>query len=209
MLGAFGLLAKQILHCTGLPCVGLNGTVVLLPHSEQVTCVSVRSRPFAPSLLALHCLQCFGSLTKPFSRKNSCSPAENTNSKPQPTHRTSLSAKDIILPPNSAGSEKGQRGESSPLCENWQRVRHHMPFNLEKLLGIKQLAHIFCSQPTQESPSGGAFSFSGMGAACGDYMSSLLPCQPGLNGGSILLPFLVWMQDISFVLIVNNSRYGR
>ena len=96
--GAFGLFAKQILHITGLPCVGLNGTVVLLPHSEHVTCVSIRRRPSTPCLLALHCLQCLGSLTNPFSRKNSCPPAEKTNITPQLTHRTSRSAKAIAAP---------------------------------------------------------------------------------------------------------------
>jgi hypothetical protein len=51
----------------GLPCVGLNGTVVLLRHSEHVTCVSTRRRPVVPSLLALHCLQSFGAWVNPFS----------------------------------------------------------------------------------------------------------------------------------------------
>jgi hypothetical protein len=50
-----------------LPCVGLNGTVVLLRHSEHVTCVSTRRRPVVPSLLALHCLQSFGAWVNPFS----------------------------------------------------------------------------------------------------------------------------------------------
>ena len=32
---------------TGRPCVGLNGTVVSLPHAEQLVVVSTRSRPIA------------------------------------------------------------------------------------------------------------------------------------------------------------------
>jgi hypothetical protein len=110
ILGALGLFAKHVLHSTGLPCVGLNGTVVSLPHAEQVTCVSVRRRPSTPCLLALHCLQCFGSLVNPFSWKNCCSPAENTNITPQPAHRTSRSAKGIIPLPSTADSEKGTGG---------------------------------------------------------------------------------------------------
>ena len=35
---------KQERHSTGLPCVGLNGTVVSAPHSEQVVRVSGRTR---------------------------------------------------------------------------------------------------------------------------------------------------------------------
>ena len=89
---ALGLFAKHVLHRTGLPCVGLNGTVVSLPHCEQVTCVSIRRRPVLPCFLALHCLQCFGTFVNPFSWKNCCSPAENTNVAPQLTHKTSLSA---------------------------------------------------------------------------------------------------------------------
>src|ERR1019366_630504 len=68
ILGAFGLFSKHALHSTGLLCVGLKGTVVLLPHSEQMTCVSIRRRrPLPPPLLTLHCLQCLGSLVNPFS----------------------------------------------------------------------------------------------------------------------------------------------
>jgi hypothetical protein len=38
---ALGLFAKQVLHMTGLPSVGLNGTVAFLPHSEQMMFVSI------------------------------------------------------------------------------------------------------------------------------------------------------------------------
>jgi hypothetical protein len=89
------LFAKHVLHLTGRPCVGLNGTVVLLPHSEHVTRVSIRRRPPTPCFLALHCLQWLGSLVNAFSWKNCCSPAEKTNVVPQPIHRISRSAKDI------------------------------------------------------------------------------------------------------------------
>jgi len=63
---SFALRPKHVAHSTGLPCVGLNGTVVLFPHSEQLTCVSIRRRPLPPSLLALHCLHRFGSFVNPF-----------------------------------------------------------------------------------------------------------------------------------------------
>lgn len=55
---------------TGRPCVGLNGTVVSLPHSEQVVRVSTLAKPpFCPdgtapntdTRLVLHALQRLGS----------------------------------------------------------------------------------------------------------------------------------------------------
>jgi len=96
---SWGLLPRHVRHSTGLPCDGLNGTVVWLPHSEQMTCVSIR--PLAPPcLLALHSLQCFGRFKNPFVLKNCCSPAENTNITPQSIHSTSRSA-NPISPPNS------------------------------------------------------------------------------------------------------------
>ena len=160
------LFAKQVLHSTGLPCVGLNGTVVLFPHSEQMTRVSVRycaTPPPCPCLLALHCLQCFGSLTNPFSEKNCCSPAENTNCAPQPTHKTSRSTKAIILPPNPSRFREGSTGDSSPSVKT-HCVSHIVSFygwNRCPVPDIRWL--IFCSQQMQESPSRGASSFSGMG----------------------------------------------
>src|SRR5262245_1458010 len=39
---------KHSLQKTGRPCVGRNGTVVSLPHAEQVVTVSTRSRPTGP-----------------------------------------------------------------------------------------------------------------------------------------------------------------
>ena len=77
----------------GLPCVGLNGTVVVCPHAEQVTGVSLRIR--VPRL-ALQALQCLGSFTNCFSWKKSCSPAVKTNSTLQSIHLRILSANSIV-----------------------------------------------------------------------------------------------------------------
>jgi len=59
-----GTTLKQVLHRTGLPWVGLNGTVVSMPQREHFTCVSGRTRPF-PVRFALHNLQCLGRLVNP------------------------------------------------------------------------------------------------------------------------------------------------
>src|SRR5262247_168661 len=82
---------KHSLQKTGRPCVGLNGTVVSLPHAEQLVMVSTRSRAvMAPAgrlaRLALQDLHRFGSFLKFLSAKNCCSPAVHTNSAPQSTH---------------------------------------------------------------------------------------------------------------------------
>src|SRR5512145_1110312 len=82
---------------TGRPCVGRNGTVVSLPHAEQLVCVSTRSRTGdGPALtrfarFALHALQRLGSFLNSLSAKNSCSPAVHMNSDPQATHLGLLS----------------------------------------------------------------------------------------------------------------------
>jgi hypothetical protein len=80
---------------TGRPCVGLKGTVVSLPHCEQVVFVSALTCPLAgppfSTLLALHPLQRFGSFLKPLSAKNICSPAVKTNSAPHSLHFRTLS----------------------------------------------------------------------------------------------------------------------
>src|ERR1017187_7842777 len=62
---------------TGRPCVGRKGTVVSLPHWEQLVFVSERicNPPATPgpapsARLALHPLQRFGSFLKPLSAKN-------------------------------------------------------------------------------------------------------------------------------------------
>src|SRR5438477_4315395 len=87
---------KHSLQKTGRPCVGLNGTVVSLPHAEHVVTVSTRSRGApAPAgrlaRLALHALHRFGSFLKFLSAKNCCSPSVQTNSAPQSTHLRILS----------------------------------------------------------------------------------------------------------------------
>src|SRR3954451_24478699 len=83
---------------TGRPCVGLKGTVVSLPHAEQLVVVSTRSLAMIPppaegreARLALHPLHRFGSFLKFLSAKKSCSPAVQTNSAPQFTHLSDLS----------------------------------------------------------------------------------------------------------------------
>jgi len=77
---------KQDRHKTGRPCVGLNGTVVSVPHSEQVVRVSGRTRVDPRARLALHCLQCLGSFLNCLSLKKVCSPAVKMNSAPQSAH---------------------------------------------------------------------------------------------------------------------------
>jgi hypothetical protein len=77
---------KQDRQSTGRPCVGLNGTVVSIPHSEQVVRVSGRTRKFPRARLALHCLQCLGSFLNCLSWKKTCSPAVKINSAPQSLH---------------------------------------------------------------------------------------------------------------------------
>src|SRR5579875_1520755 len=89
---------KQLRHRTGLPCVGLNGTVVSVPHSEQVVRVSGRGAAVPEARLALHCLHRLGSFLNCLSKKNSCSPAVKTKSFPQSTHLRILSTKSIPLP---------------------------------------------------------------------------------------------------------------
>src|SRR5580704_10572414 len=83
---------------TGRPWVGRKGTVVSLPHCEQLVFVSERicNPPATPGLfpcarLALHALHRFGSFLNPLSEKNICSPAVNTNSALQSAHFSTLS----------------------------------------------------------------------------------------------------------------------
>src|SRR5271168_5370345 len=88
---------KHSRQYTGRPCVGLNGTVVSLPHCEQTVLVSTRCTlpepaPLLPcARLALHALHRLGSFLKPLSEKNICSPAVNTNSAPHSEHFRTLS----------------------------------------------------------------------------------------------------------------------
>src|SRR4029078_9413157 len=81
---------------TGRPWVGRNGTVVSLPHAEQVVLVSTRRRAIPPparraARLALQPLQRFGSFLKFLSAKNSCSPAVQMKGSPQSTQFRDLS----------------------------------------------------------------------------------------------------------------------
>ena len=100
-----GVFLKHDLQRTGLSCVGLNGTVVAMPHSEHCTWVSGRTR-VPPARLALHSLQCLGSCVNPRSWKNCCSPAEKTNSKPHDKHLMSRSVHCIDSPRSSGISRK-------------------------------------------------------------------------------------------------------
>src|SRR5919106_3228808 len=91
---------KHSLQKTGRPCVGRKGTVVSLPHAEQVVWVSTRSRMLGPDVtrfarFALHVLQRFGSFLNCLSAKKSCSPAVQMNSAPQSTHLRTLSVNSI------------------------------------------------------------------------------------------------------------------
>src|SRR5579863_9587135 len=82
---------------TGRPCVGRKGTVVSLPHCEQLVLVSARIGEVPPppptdsARFALQDLQRFGSFLKPLSAKNICSPAVKTNSALHSEHFRTLS----------------------------------------------------------------------------------------------------------------------
>ena len=93
---------KHCRHSTGLPCVGLKGTVVSIPHSEHSVRVSVRESPAATGpapdsartpadRFDLHGLQRLGSFLNCLSKKKSCSPAVKINCPPQSAHVKSLS----------------------------------------------------------------------------------------------------------------------
>src|SRR5437879_9184028 len=79
---------------TGLPCVGLKGTVVSLPHCEQTVLVSTLvwewpwggADPNTATRFDLQALHRFGSFLNCLSRKKSCSPAVKTKSAPQSIH---------------------------------------------------------------------------------------------------------------------------
>src|ERR1700750_3084344 len=84
---------------TGRPCVGRKGTVVSLPHCEQVVLVSERicvappppPGPAPSARFPLHPFEHFVSFLKPLPPKNICSPAVNTNSAPHSEHFRTLS----------------------------------------------------------------------------------------------------------------------
>jgi hypothetical protein len=92
-------------HSTGLPCVGLNGTVVSSPQSEHFVRVSARTRDPLELRFALHCLQRFGSFMNCLSWKKTCSPAVNTNSAPQSIH-VSIRSVNTMAVPRRKGSQK-------------------------------------------------------------------------------------------------------
>ena len=103
------LLWKHCRQSTGRPCVGLNGTVVSMPHAEHSVRVSVRESPAAagpapvlraaPDRLDLQGLQRFGSFLNCLSKKKSCSPAVKMNSPPQSAHVKIRSINSIPLLP--------------------------------------------------------------------------------------------------------------
>ena len=110
-----GCFWKQARQRTGLPCVGLNGTVVSVPQAEQVVRVSDRTRP-PLARFALHCLQCLGSFLNCLSWKNSCSPAVNTNSTQQSLHFKTLSTNSMAGFPKAGKTfEIGHDLESLPV----------------------------------------------------------------------------------------------
>src|ERR1700691_3832199 len=88
---------KQLRQRTGRPWVGLKGTVVSVPHSEQTVRVSGRAEEEPEARLALHCLQRFGSFLNFLSKQQDCSPTVKTKSLPQSAHLRTLSTKSIAL----------------------------------------------------------------------------------------------------------------
>ena len=85
-------LAKHSLQYTGLPSVGLKGTLQLFPHSAQVaSCISLGALD-ACFFASRQALQRCGSFTKPFSSFYSCSPAVKINSLWQSLHTNVLSS---------------------------------------------------------------------------------------------------------------------
>src|SRR5260370_5447508 len=126
------LLWKHCRQSTGRPCVGLNGTVVSMPHAEHSVRVSVRERPAAagpvpafrpvPDRLNLHGLQRFGSFLNCLSKKKSCSPAVKIHSPPQSAQVKSRSRNSMPLLPcygkgrKSQGPDRGGAAERSTFC---------------------------------------------------------------------------------------------
>jgi len=87
--------SKHARQRTGRPWFGRNGTVVAVPHSAQIVRVSGRVRGELAARLALHSLQCLGSLANCFAWKNRCSSAVKTKSFPQTTHFNTRSENSI------------------------------------------------------------------------------------------------------------------
>src|ERR1035437_10319314 len=84
--------SKHSRHSTGRPSLGRKGTEVSCPQAAQVVTVSGRALVLPLPRLALHGLQCAGSLVKLLLLKNTCSPAVKIKSAPQSLHFSVLSA---------------------------------------------------------------------------------------------------------------------
>jgi len=117
---------------TGRPCVGRKGTVVSLPHCEQVVRVSTRVNvavgagiePNKVARLALQGLQRLGSFLNCLSWKNNCSPAVKTNSAPQSIHFKTLSWNSMetlpfeLIPARIQSAEKAAHIVTRPAVPN-------------------------------------------------------------------------------------------
>src|SRR5215467_9635747 len=115
---------------TGRPCVGRKGTVVSLPHCEQVVLVSARiwvvpppppPPPPPPSArFALHALHRLGSFLNPLSAKNICSPAVKTNSAPHSEHFRTLSWNSMSRSPWTPFGQRGRTHRTrGPFLVSW------------------------------------------------------------------------------------------
>ena len=140
---------------TGLPCVGLKGTVVSLPHCEQAVRVSTFGyapgveMPSALARFPLHALQRLGSFLNCLSWKNSCSPAVKTKSDPQSTHFKILSWNSILLPstPCPCVLEDQLRPLSWPEGHVFQNTQGKGSFPVTTR-GLQNLEAIYKAQPT-------------------------------------------------------------
>ena len=99
--------------------VGLNGTVVGVPHLKPIDLVSLRTRILQPRL-ALHSLQRLGSYLNSFSWKKNCSPAVKTNSALQSTHFKTLSANSISIFRRHLRIQRAALGYAS-YCRDWHK----------------------------------------------------------------------------------------
>ena len=127
---------KQSRHRTGRPCVGLNGTVVSLPHCEHTARVSVLEKPWCPEFadprtatrFALQVLHRLGSFLNCLSWKNNCSPEVKTKSVPQSTHFNILSWNSIEDAPSAhSRPTPTPMSELSPPRARVRRILIHPP----------------------------------------------------------------------------------
>jgi len=139
---------KQSRHSTGRPWVGLKGTVVSLPHCEQMARVSIlvgdpcgplAGLPRFAARLALQFLHRLGSFLNRLSWKNICSPDVNTKSTPQSTHFNILSWNSI---------EDAPSARSRP--HSGAREEKYNPFPSARV------RRIFATSPSVELPLGSA-----------------------------------------------------